>query len=79
MGIITKLAVGTALVAAGYYIGHYMVPPQETTYEPVQKQGIEKIVNNKTKAEYIKSDLPNVVRYLGKQDQAKLEEALKNK
>ena len=78
MGIVTKLAIGTALVVAGYYVGHYMVPPTPS-YDIVQRQGIDMVVNSETKAEYVKSDLPNVVKFLGKQTYTKLEEVLKNK
>lgn len=73
----TKLAVGAVLVAAGYYIGHYMVPPEKPRYETMRRKGIEILVDKETKKEYIRADLPNVVKYLSKQDSKELEEVLK--
>ena len=52
MGLICKLVLSAGLLYGGYHIGHNLVPPEQR-FEPVQKQGIEIVIEKETKKEYV--------------------------
>jgi len=75
MGLISKLVFSGILIGAGFYVGHYMAPPDER-FSEIEQQGIEMVVDKESGREYVHSDLGNVVKYMKKQDPTELEQAL---